>query len=368
MKGIVDTTLREGEQAAYVYFDPKQKLNIIDLLTCIGIEEIELGIAVKNPEMKELFKQARKQTPVRLSLWCRCLPSDIDETLSLNPDVIAMSVPVSDIHIEHKLRKTRQWVLETTRRSIAYLREKSDLYISLGLEDASRADLSFVAMVCEVAQKEGVNRIRFADTLGILNPLEIYKIVQTLKSHFSLDIGVHTHNDFGMATANAIAAILAGADFVDVTVCGLGERAGNAALEEVVAFLVKRMGSKHYTLFHLHSLCRYVAETACIPISPKKPIVGEEIFVCESGIHIDGLLKCPQTYEPLIPEELGLKREILIGKKTGKNAITAKLTALGIKLTHSQLDEVLKQVKITSSRLNRCLSDKELLQIVHRAA
>ena len=368
MKGLVDATLREGEQAAYVYFEPKQKLHIIDLLTRIGIEEIELGIAVKNPEIKELFHQARKQTSARLSLWCRCLPADIDETLALEPDIIAMSVPVSDIHIEHKLKKSRQWVLETVYKSINYIRRRHDLYISLGLEDASRAALEFVKEVCKVAQEAGANRIRFADTLGVLSPLEMSSIVKELKACCTLDIGVHTHNDFGMATANAISALQAGADFVDVTACGLGERAGNAALEEIVAFLAKRMGRKHYQLSLLRPLCHYVADAARVPISPKKPIVGEEIFTCESGIHIDGLLKCPQTYEPLMPEELGLKRKFLIGKKAGEKALAAKLTSLGVKLSAIQLHKVLKEVKITSSPLNRCLTDEELLQIVQKAA
>ncbi len=368
MKGLVDTTLREGEQAAYVYFEPEQKLHIIDLLTQIGIEEIELGVAVKNPEIKELFYQAKKHTSARLSLWCRCLPADIDETLALGPDVIAISVPVSDIHIEHKLKKSRQWVLETVSRSVRYIRGRHNLYISLGLEDASRAELEFVKQVCAVAQRAGANRIRFADTLGILSPLEMYHIVKELKVCCSLDIGVHTHNDFGMATANAISALQAGADFVDVTVCGLGERAGNTALEEVVAFLVKRMGKECYRLSPLRPLCHYVADAARVPISPKKPIVGEEIFTCESGIHIDGILKYSQTYEPLRPEELGLKRKFLIGKKAGEKALAAKLASLGIDLNTIHLEEILKRVKITSSSLNRCLTDEELLQIVQKAA
>lgn len=368
MQGIIDSTLREGEQSAYVYFDIEQKFHIIDLLSQIGIDEIELGIAVKNPEIKEFFIQARERVPVHFSLWCRCLKADIDETLSLNPDIIAMSVPVSDIHIKYKLAKTRQWVLETVQKNIGYVRAKSDCYISLGLEDASRANFEFVKKVCDIAQKEGVNRIRFADTLGILSPIEIYKNIKFLKSHFNFDIGVHTHNDFGMATANAIAAVQAGADFIDVTTCGLGERAGIAASEEIMAFLAKRMDIKRYNLSLLRSLYHYVAGAAHIPVSPKKPIVGEEIFTYESGIHIDGFLKHSQTYEFFFPEELGLKRKILIGKKIGKNALDAKLTTLGFKLTHPQLDKVLNQVKITSSRLNRCLTDKELLQIIHKAA
>ena len=363
MKGIIDSTLREGEQAANVYFDLAEKLHIIDLLIKVGIDEIELGIAVQNPEIDDLIKEARKLAGCpKLALWCRCLPGDIEETLALSPDVLALSIPVSDIHIEHKLGQDRRWVMTRARESIRQARDKSSCYLSLGLEDASRAEPGFVEEISSLAVEEGANRIRFADTLGIMDPISMFGIITKLRKKFGIDIGVHTHNDFGMATANAVAALKAGADFADVTVSGLGERAGNAALEEVVAFLVKRSNVPQYNLKYLPQLAHYVAQAARIPLSPRRPVVGEDIFTCESGIHIDGIIKNPSNYEPFDPVEVSMRRKFLIGKKTGRNALRYKLRSLKTNTEDRLLEKLLMKVKIESSRLKKSFTDEELLR------
>ena len=364
MKGIIDTTLREGEQSAGVYFDLAEKLRIIDLLDRVGIDEIEVGVAVRNSEAKELFKRVKEQgIAPKLSLWCRCLAGDIEETLSLSPDIIAMSISVSDIHIKNKLGKDRKWVLARVRESIKQAKDEASRYLSLGLEDASRAEFDFVEEVCFVAQSEGINRIRFADTLGIMDPITMFEAIARLRSLLCVDIGVHTHNDFGMATANAISALAAGADFADVTVNGLGERAGNAALEEMVAFLAKRKAINRYSLKYLPLLSAYVAKISRIPLSPKKPVVGKNIFTCESGIHIDGLVKNPSNYEPYDPAEVSLQRKFLIGKKAGTNALRYKLESLGIDAEGHFLEQFLMKIKNESSQLKTSLSDKELLHL-----
>ncbi|MDL1969163.1 MAG: homoaconitate hydratase [Deltaproteobacteria bacterium] len=363
MKGIIDSTLREGEQAANVYFDLTEKLRIIDLLIKVGIDEIELGIAVQNPETRELIKQAGKLAGCpKLALWCRCLPGDIEETLALSPDVLALSIPVSDIHIEHKLGQDRRWVMTRALESIRQAKDKSHCYLSLGLEDASRADPDFVEKISCLAVEEGVNRIRFADTLGIMDPVSMFRVVTKLRKQFSIDIGVHTHNDFGMATANAVAALKAGVDFADVTVSGLGERAGNAALEEVVAFLVKRSNAPQYKLKYLPQIAHYVAQAAHILLSPRRPVVGEDIFTCESGIHIDGLIKNPSNYEPFDPAEVSLMRKIIIGKKAGKNALRHKLSSLGLRVEENHLTGLLTKIKKESFRLKMGFTDNELLR------
>jgi homocitrate synthase NifV len=364
MKGIIDTTLREGEQSAGVYFDLAEKLHIIDLLDRVGIDEIEVGVAVRNSEVKELFKRVKEQgIAPKLSLWCRCLAGDIEETLSLSPDIIAMSISVSDIHIKNKLGKDRKWVLARVRESIKQAKDEASRYLSLGLEDASRAEFDFVEEVCFVAQSEGINRIRFADTLGIMDPITMFEEIARLRSLLCVDIGVHTHNDFGMATANAISALAAGADFADVTVNGLGERAGNAALEEIVAFLAKRKAINRYSLKYLPLLSAYVAKISRIPLSPKKPVVGKDIFTCESGIHIDGLVKNPSNYEPYDPAEVSLQRKFLIGKKAGTNALRYKLESLGIDAEGHFLEQFLMKIKNESSQLKTSLSDEELLHL-----
>ena len=440
MKGIIDTTLREGEQSAYVYFNLAEKLHIIGLLDKVRVDEIEAGVAVMNPETKELFRQIRewnlkKQsksigdqaagnggggqsflsagssvhtdisedtengklktdnflTPLspglpvspspspplplppslstpRLSLWCRCQASDIDETLRLSPDILSMSIPVSDIHIKKKLGKDREWVLARISDSIKQAKDTapSPCYLSLGLEDASRADPAFVEEVCSLAQEEGINRIRFADTVGIMDPMTMMSTVTRLRSLLKVDLvdlGVHTHNDFGMATANAISALAAGADFIDVTVNGLGERAGNAALEEVVAFLAKRKGVEKYNLKPLRFLSDYVARASHTAISPKKPIVGKDIFTCESGIHLDGLIKSPSNYEPYDPAEVCMERKFLVSKKGGRHSLKHKLESLGLKTEGHLLVELLMKIKDESSRLKTDFTDEELLHL-----
>jgi len=363
VKGIIDSTLREGEQAANVYFDLTEKLRIIDLLIKVGVDEIELGIAVQNPETRELIKQAGKLAGCpKLALWCRCLPGDIEETLALSPDVLALCIPVSDIHIEHKLNQDRTWVMTRARESIRQAMDKSHCYLSLGLEDASRAEPDFVEEISSLALEEGINRVRFADTVGIMDPPAIFDAISRLRSLLSIDIGVHAHNDFGMATANAVSALAAGADFADVTVNGLGERAGNAVLEEVVGFLAKRKGMDKYNLKRLRPLSEYVAKVSGIPLSSRKPVVGKDIFTCESGIHIDGLIKNPSNYEPFDPEEVSMRRKFLIGKKAGRSALRHKLKSLGINTEDYIPEELLRKVKIESSRLKTSFSDEELLR------
>ncbi|MEW6381223.1 MAG: homoaconitate hydratase [bacterium] len=365
MKGIIDTTLREGEQSAYVYFNLAEKLHIIGLLDKVGVDEIEAGVAVMNPETKELFRQVRERTlSPRLSLWCRCLSSDIDETLSLSPDILSMSISVSDIHIKKKLGKDRKWVLTRVSESIQQAKDTApSCYLSLGLEDASRADHAFVEKVCSLAQEEGIKRIRYADTVGIMDPMTMMSTITRLRSLLKVDLGVHTHNDFGMATANAISALAAGADFIDVTVNGLGERAGNAALEEVAAFLAKRKGVDKYNLKPLRFLSWYVAKASHIAIPPKKPIVGKDIFTCESGIHLDGLIKNPSNYEPYDPAEVNMERKFLVGKKAGRTSLKHKLETLGVRTEGSLLIELLMKVKDESSRLKTDLTNEELLHL-----
>ncbi len=364
MKGVIDSTLREGEQAARVYFDLNEKLRIVELLMAVGIDEIEVGVARNNPDLKILLQAARSlEGCPKLALWSRCHLQDIREALVLAPDIVSLSIPVSDIQIEHKLQRDRVYVMHRVRSCIEYVRHRSTCYLSLGLEDASRADMHFVEAVCLMAREAGVDRIRFADTLGVMDPMGMAETITRLKSLLKMDLGVHTHNDFGMATANAVSALSAGADFADVTVHGLGERSGNAALEEIIAYLVQRKGLQKYRMPPLRQLSGFVSKVSKVPVSSRKPVVGKDIFTCESGIHIDGLIKNPETYEPYDPSEVCLERTLLLGKKAGRHALSHKLKSLGIDAGESLLDELLAKVREESARVEADLPDERLVSM-----
>lgn len=366
MKGLIDSTLREGQQTVGVLFSQKQKEQIFCHLLEIGIEEIEMGVVSRlDPDLPDLLRKCRGRGP-RLALWSRCRSADISLAASLDPDVLSLSIPVSDRHIRQKLGRQRDWVLETTRESITQARDLGIRLVSLGLEDATRAAPNFVEEAAGVAAEAGAGRIRLADTVGIAGPQEIAALVGWCKSASALEIGVHTHNDFGMATANVIAAFDAGADWADVTVLGLGERAGNARLEEVAAYLSLRRG-RTYRLEAIPHLCRMVASETNRTIDRHQPVIGPDIFACETGLHLQGLARDPATYEPYPPEVIGARRHLLYGSKVGRRAIREQLSALEIMLSEAGVEEVVRATRQEASKRGRPLAPGELKELIlHR--
>ena len=367
MIGLIDSTLREGEQMMGVYFTRQQKLNIIRGLVAIGIEEIEVGIAAMSPDMAEVLALARQVAPsTRLALWCRgCLP-DIRASAALKPDVLSISLPVSDLHITKRLKKDRAWILRQITAVAVEARVCGIPCLSLGLEDATRADTAFLAAVLHQARREGIDRIRLADTLGVATPATIARLVKAVRKFVSLQLGVHTHNDFGMATANAIAALDAGADWADVTLLGIGERAGNARLEEVVGYLALSHRRAQYDTRRLSAACRMVARMSGFIIPPHHPIVGKGIFACETGLHLDGLAKDVATYEPFPPEQVQGIRKHMLGKKAGCNAVYTQLTAMGCAISREDAMALTPQIRTTAQRLGRPLTHGELHRLVEQ--
>jgi homocitrate synthase NifV len=239
-----------------------------------------------------------------------------------------------------------------------------DLYISVNAEDASRSDFNFLVEFARQAKATGANRLRFCDTIGVLEPFKTFEIITELIKQTDMDIEMHTHNDFGMATANALAGIKAGARFVGVTVNGLGERAGNAALEEVAMALKHLHGvNLGVNTKDFRNLCEYVARASGRQLYPGKPIVGTNTFAHESGIHADGVLKNPATYEIFSPEDVGLERQIVIGKHSGSKAIKMKFVEYGIDLSDEEAADLLSAVRSVTVDLKRTLFDKELMYI-----
>ncbi|HHY41159.1 MAG TPA: homocitrate synthase [Syntrophaceticus sp.] len=361
---IVDTTLRDGEQTAGVVFANKEKLRIAKMLDAIGVDQIEAGIPVMGGHEKETIKAICK-LGLKASImgWNRAVIKDIEHSLECGVDAVAISISTSDIHIEHKLRSTRQKVLESMVKATEFAK-KHGVYISVNAEDASRSDPEFLYEFAQAAKEAGADRLRYCDTVGILDPFTTYERIGELISRVGIDVEMHTHNDFGMATANALAGVHAGAKWVGVTVIGLGERAGNAALEEVVMALKHLKGiDLNFKTEMFRELAEYVSLASKRELPAWKPIVGSNMFAHESGIHADGALKDPRTYEVFRPEEVGLERQIVIGKHSGTSAIKAKFEEYGIVLDQKEAEDLLARVRAAAVELKRPLFDKELVYI-----
>lgn len=359
---IDDTTLRDGEQTAGVMFTRAEKISIARMLDAAGVQEIECGIpAMGKAEQSAVRALVDLGLRARLITWNRAVVSDIRASLACGVTAVDISLSVSDIMIAHKLRKSREWVVEQLKEALGFAKENS-LYVSVGGEDAGRADPCFLVELLRLSRSMGADRFRFCDTLGILDPFDMYEKISMLRRAVpDLDLEVHTHNDLGMATANALAGIRAGARFVNTTVNGLGERAGNAALEEVVmALKVARGVDTGIDTQRFRDLSRLVGKASRRPVPPWKAVVGERVFAHESGIHADGVIKNPKNYEGFDPAEVGLRRYLVVGKHSGTSGLIERFKSLGIILEKEDANRLLRRVRVISGRLKRPLSDQDL--------
>ena len=361
---IYDSTLRDGEQMPGVAFDLEQKVAIARKLDAIHVPQIEAGFpAVSESEMRSIRTITKLGLDAEILALSRVLKGDIDASVDAGVDMVLLFVATSDIHLRYKFNCKRERVIEMVGDALDYCKTRG-VRAALSCEDSTRTELDFLFQVFDRAQEAGAVRLGITDTVGCASPEAISTIVSAVKARYRLPISVHLHNDFGLALANAIAAVKAGAQAVTTTVNGIGERAGNVPLEEFVSAMKFLYGKDlGIDMSELKDLSEMVASFSRVPLGRNHPLVGDNVFSHESGIHVAAVLNCPQTYESIPPEEVGNRRHLLLGKHSGATYIKKRLDDLNVKVSEEQVAQILTKVKALGEIKGR-VSDADFEELV----
>jgi homocitrate synthase len=366
MLEILDTTLREGEQTPYVNFTVDEKVEIARMLDCVGVEMIEAGDpSVSTNVARAIERIASLGLRAEIVAHSTATRSGIDRAKACGADRVAIFYATSKIHLDSKLHKTEREALDIIQDHVCYAKSLG-LNVRYTPEDASRTDFDYLVEVCNTAINAGADRISFADTLGIMQPHTMFERVSMLrKKLLPCKIDLHCHDDYGLALANAMAGIRAGADCIHTTVNGMGERTGIPDLAETILAFHNLERTEKYNIQPLIELSGYLEKVSGFFLAPNKPITGQNAFSHKSGVHTNGILKNPRTYEPFDPAILGRERKIVIDKYTGKSAVAARLDEYGIEVSAAELEVIVTRIKNIGDQRKQ-LFDADILEIAEQ--
>ena len=356
---VFDTTLRDGEQAPGIALNPEDKVKIAKALDALGVDVIEAGFAGSSDLERGIIGDIGKLgLNARITSLSRTVPKDIDAVIDAGLEDIHIFIATSDIHMKYKLRMSPEEVKSHVVESVEYAR-KHGLRVMFSCEDATRSDLGFLKEVAVAAQDAGAECIDIPDTVGAIIPTAMSYLVKEMRSVLKVPVSVHCHNDLGMAVANTLAGIDAGATVVQGTINGLGERAGNVALEEVAVNLYALYGMEVLDLAKISETSALIERITAFPMPPNKPVVGKNAFAHEAGIHVQGVMSNSFTYEPFSPDVVGAKRHLVVGKLSGSHIVESRLKEMGFSFPEERMGELMEAVKRYSVS-DKSISDWEL--------
>ena len=361
---LEDTTLRDGEQAPGVAFSPETKLAIFDLLVRTGVRWIEPGIpAMGGDEVEALKAMLGRGGAVTLVAWNRGVQADVAFSLDLGFSAVHLGLPTSQVHLQNSVGRDRAWLLQQAKDLVAYAKDRG-AFVSISAEDVGRTEISFLQEYAGAVHQAGADRLRLSDTIGILTPERYAERVAAVLRAARIDVQCHTHNDYGLAVANTLAGLRAGARYFHVTVNAIGERAGMPDFAQTVMVL-KNLYQVDLGIdtTRLYELSRLVARATGQPPAPWQPIVGDNVFAHESGIHANAMLRNTETFEPFGPEAVGGRRRYVIGKHSGRAVCRAVLLEKGVDVAGADLASCLELVRATAIRQGGAVSPEQLVDL-----
>ncbi len=357
---IFDTTLRDGEQTPGVALTVDEKIRIAKRLDKLGVDTLEVGFPASSEGERRAAREIVKlDLDTQICGLARTLEKDLEAAVNSEVDYIHTFIGTSPLHRKYKLKKSKEEILNLSVDAVEYIKDHG-ITAEFSAEDATRTEFDYLKEVYQAVESAKVDYINVPDTVGVMIPSSMRYLISELKKYLKVPLSVHCHDDFGLAVANSLSAVEAGAEQVHATINGLGERAGNASLEEVVMALIIDYGmDMNINTRLLVDASDQVARITGVKMPPNKAIVGENAFAHEAGIHVHGVLAKAETYEPITPEMVGHTRKIVLGKHTGANAIRSKLTEYGIEVTDEQFNQIFEQVKKLGDK-GKCVTDADL--------